>query len=132
MEAAVPILLYHSVSEGWAHGFREWSVHPTTFESHMTHLRDHGYTPVTISQLVAMTDSPARLPERPVAITFDNGLADFYATAWPVLQRFGFAVTMYVPTGFVGGTSRWLTPEGEGDRPLMQWPQLANLAQGWG
>jgi peptidoglycan/xylan/chitin deacetylase (PgdA/CDA1 family) len=128
MATLVPILLYHSISEHVTARFKRWAVRPETFAAHMAYLQDRHYTPVTVTQLAqAMTDGSARLPDRPVVVTVDDGLADFYTGALPVLTQYGFPATLYVTTGFVGGTSRWLSRAGEGLRPMLTWSQLADV-----
>lgn len=96
--------------------------------AHMAHLRDSHYTPITAMQLArSMTDCSPRLPDRPVVITFDDGLADFYTGALPVLKSHGFAATLYVVSGCVGGTSCWLQSVGENEHPMLTWSQLADI-----
>ncbi len=128
MKIPIPILLYHSISEDVAPKFRMWSVRPKTFAAHMEYLWDNGYTPVTVTQLTAaIANSYTPLPDRPVVITFDDGLADFYTGALPILHRYGFTATLYVTTEFVGDTSRWLHGAGEGNRLMLSWKQLAEI-----
>ncbi len=129
MSIIVPILLYHSISRDATPQFAKWTVHPEVFAAHIAYLHDHCYTPITVTQLAtAMTDSSVRIPDWPVVLTFDDGFADFYTGALPLLKSYGFATTLYITTGFIGDTSRWLYREGEGERPMLTWSQIAEIS----
>ncbi len=52
----------------------------------------------TVLTMVARDKEP---PVSPVALTFDDGTADFAEVAVPVLARFGVPATLYVATDFV-------------------------------
>jgi len=41
------------------------------------------------------------LPPRAVTITFDDGYQDFYSVAFPLIESFGFPVTLYLTTYYV-------------------------------
>lgn len=125
MHRRIPILLYHSISAEASDRFRRWVVHPRQFAEHMLYLVLNGYHPVTISELVgAMSRPEASLPGKPVAITFDDGFADFHGQALPTLEHHGLACTLYVATGFIGGTARWLVRQGESRRSMLTWSQI--------
>jgi peptidoglycan/xylan/chitin deacetylase (PgdA/CDA1 family) len=94
----------------------------------MGYLHAEGYAPLTVSQLCQAIDGGAAFPLKPVAITFDDGFADFYSAALPVLARLRFPSTLYVAAAFVGQTSRWLAAEGEERRRMLSWSQLRELA----
>ena len=125
----IPILMYHSISNYATSKFKQFTLSPKLFAEHMAYLHQHRYTPMTVTQFVtAQSQTGAKLPERPVILTFDDGFADFYEEALPVLRRYGFAATLYVATGFVNGTSRWLQHEGEANRPMLTWDQLREIS----
>jgi len=128
-EQNIPILMYHSISNHASPEFRPCTVSPETFDEHLLYLERCHYTVVTVTQFVqAMARGGDGLPPRPVVLTFDDGYADFYTSALPLLQRHGFTATLYVATAFVGGTSRWLQHMGEGMRPMLTWEQLAEIS----
>lgn len=47
--------------------------------------------------------SSATLPPRAVSVTFDDGYADNYTRAWPVLRQLGLPATVFVASGFLDG-----------------------------
>lgn len=53
------------------------------------------------------------LPERALCITFDDGYADNYVTALPILERYGLKATFFVPSGLI-------------EQPIMWSDQIAN------
>lgn len=125
----IPILMYHSISSDASPRFRPCIVTPEAFDKHLSYLEQCHYTAVTVTQFVqAMAKEGSTLPPRSVILTFDDGYADFYTSAFPALQRHGFTATLYVTTAFVGGTSRWLQHMGEGMRPMLTWEQLTEIS----
>lgn len=122
MKLKIPILLYHSIAEYAAGPFRQWVVSPAVFAAQMAYLDQRGYTPLTVSQLVQARPNP---PARPVVITFDDGFADFYTNALPVLQCYDFAATLFITTAFVGNSSGWLHRADA--RPMLTWPQIGTI-----
>lgn len=128
----VPILMYHSISSSTNPLFKRWAVPPELFDAHLSYLKQQRYTPITVTDLVQarVRRGEAALPARPVVLTFDDAYADFYDAAFPALQRYGFVATLYIPTAYIGGTCGWMRREGEAERPMANWRQLAEISAG--
>jgi peptidoglycan/xylan/chitin deacetylase (PgdA/CDA1 family) len=125
----LPVLLYHSVADGVNPRFAEWAVSPEEFAAHMDVLASEGYRALTLRELASHAfGRRGTVPDHAVAITFDDGFEDFYTAAWPHLRRTGLTATVFVTTGRVGCTSAWLARQGEGDRRLMSWSQIAEIS----
>jgi peptidoglycan/xylan/chitin deacetylase (PgdA/CDA1 family) len=129
-EKKVPILMYHSISHTATPQFKQFTVSPTLFEQHMAYLSQHFYTPITVTHFVnSLAQEVSVLPERPVVLTFDDGFADFFLDALPILKRYGFCATLYISTAFIGQTSLWLRREKEATRPVLSWDQLMVISR---
>jgi len=125
----IPILMYHSISRHATAKFKPFTVSPALFADQIAYLYRHSYTSITVTQFInSQSQGGPALPERPVILTFDDGFADFYIEALPVLREYNFVATLYVATGFVNGASQWLQREGETSRAMLTWRQLAEIS----
>ena len=63
-----------------------------------------------------------------VVLTFDDGFADVYDNAWPLLRERGLPFTVYLTTAYVGGAMRWegSTAKEQG-APGLTWDQLREM-----
>src|SRR5436853_2671662 len=108
----VPILMYHYiriVDKARDPLGYNLSVTPKLFALQMAWLYAHGYHTVLMSTLAGcLGDQPASTRQlalcgpKSVALTFDDGYADAFSAALPVLRRYGFNATFYIISGLVG------------------------------
>ena len=99
------------------------SIAPAVFRRQVDWLRSGRVTVVGVEELLLLpTDADA------VALTFDDGFANFATEAAPLLLSAGFPVTVFIVADHVGKDNRWL---GSNDEvpvlPLMNWETLARL-----
>lgn len=122
----IPILMYHSVGivEQSGRGpYYQTSVSPENFCFQMAFLHLRGYRTCTLHEAIACLDKPtSETDDKVVVITFDDGFADFYTEAFPILHRFGLTATMFLPTGYIGDS-----PIAFKDHNCMTWSQIREL-----
>jgi peptidoglycan/xylan/chitin deacetylase (PgdA/CDA1 family) len=101
----VPILYYHYIrinpNPRDRVGFG-LSTPPAIFRVQMQYLANHGFHVISLHEAVAAIKNHSGLPSHPVVLTFDDGYADFFTAAVPVLQSHGFTATSFVVSGRMG------------------------------
>jgi peptidoglycan/xylan/chitin deacetylase (PgdA/CDA1 family) len=92
------ILGYHGISMQDEHESHPKNFLPLpTFEQRMAFLKDFGANVLDLGEGIRRLKTGS-LPPRSVCITFDDGYADFYVNAYPVLRKYGFPATVYLTT----------------------------------
>jgi len=76
------------------------SATPETFDWQMRYLRER-MQPVSLAQIVAHIEGGTPLPPDAVAVTFDDGFADIYQHAFPILRTYEIPATVFIITGNV-------------------------------
>lgn len=121
--ADIPVLTYHDIAE--RHSADEFAVPPKEFRRHMQYLRDQGYTPISLQQLINAGNGQGKLPDKPVLLTFDDGLISYEKIALPVLQEFGYPSVLSIVTAWMDGRA---TPDQYRGR-LLDWNGLRRLSK---
>lgn len=111
----LPVLMYHGIPARPGPSRDDLQVPLAEFRVQVTTLANAGWELLGLTEALA---TKAADPERPVvALTFDDGYADFLGAA-VTMAEIGAKATLYVPTGTVGNPG------------FLNWDQLAALAAG--
>lgn len=100
----VPILMYHSVSDekdGSLSAYYQTATTPRIFEEHMRLLFEKGCSVISLDEAAGHFLNGTSPEGRSVVLTFDDGYMDFYTLAFPILEKYGFAATVFLSTGYV-------------------------------
>lgn len=121
-----PILMYHEISASPDTAFGRLAVTPQAFETQLKSLVKNGFTTFTASAIAAALATGTPLPERAVALTFDDGFADFHERVLPLLRQHGCTATLFVTTGWIADVGR----RAAGRRPgrMLTWSQIVEAA----
>ena len=105
MSRRATVLAYHANGDcGRAEDKHNLFVSENAFREQMAFLARKRRV-VSLDRAVAADVDPG---PPAVAITFDDGYRNVLRKAAPLLQRYGFEATVFVPTAFIGGRNTWI------------------------
>jgi poly-beta-1,6-N-acetyl-D-glucosamine N-deacetylase len=113
----------------------EHTVTPRAFAAQMAALKQAGFHTISAGEFSRFrAGGPARLPSRPLLITFDDGAKGTWIYADRVLARVGFEATVFLITGDVGHHQPYYLdwPEVEAMQATGRWSFGSHTAAGHG
>ena len=114
------ILLYHAVCEDEDFPTSAGTnVTPAAFEEQLIYLAAHS-TPLSLNAPVQPDSTRGR---KSVVVTFDDGYADNYSIAYPLIKKYKIPVTFFLTVGMVG--KDWDFPDGP--YPGISWEDIREM-----
>ena len=110
------ILVYHHVSTDTP---PSTSISPEDFRKHLDYLLQNDFSVIPLDQMLETLQNGRQLPEKAIAITFDDGYISIYDTAFPMLQSYGFPFTLFLSTG----------PIDRRQQGFMNWEQVKKMSE---
>ena len=127
-DIVIPVLMYHSVSndpETDAHPYFWVNTTPERFDSQMRFLKENNYDVISLSHAVEFLYGAGNKSDKHVSyvvITFDDGFRDFYLNAFPILQKYGFTATVFLPTNYITDHTKKMA-----GKEHLSWDEVAEL-----
>ncbi len=91
----VPIIMYHSIIKDESRT-GEYVITPIELEKDIIYLKNNGYTPVFINDLIRYVKYGGELPKKPVILTFDDGTYNYKTYLLPLLKKYNFKATVSI------------------------------------
>lgn len=100
----VPTLMYHHIENleaATADNHAGLTVSDITFRGQMQYLKDRGYIPVKMQDIINFFDAGTPVAGKSVLLTFDDGYDDNNNVAYPILREFNYPATVFLATGLM-------------------------------
>ncbi len=108
-------IMYHRVGDG---RYPTTNVTVEQFTEEMQYLHDQHYNVLPMPEIIAKLKNGQALPEKTIGISFDDAFDTVYNTAWPILKKYHYPITLFVAT----------EPVDKNFKGMMTWAQIKELA----
>jgi peptidoglycan/xylan/chitin deacetylase (PgdA/CDA1 family) len=95
------IFTYHRVVPITRDCRPSWNVTPERFRNQLSGLLRRGYSAWPLSRLVTASNNGEPIPDNVFVITFDDGYANNYLHALPILQELNVPATIFLATAYL-------------------------------
>lgn len=126
--SGLPVLMYHKVGD-YPKGSqlaKLW-VSAEEFRWQMKYLLRHEYTPMLFWELAEVYEGQRMMPERPVLVTFDDGYANNYEIAFPVLKELNVKANIFLVYETIDRHNAWHDPKTEPWIKMLTWDQVFEM-----
>jgi len=121
VQKGLPVLMYHKILDQGPNGL---TVTTAQFERQLMYLKEKGYQTLTFREVKTLLAEKSPLPRKPVVLTFDDAYVNFKSHALPLVKKYGFQATLFIPVAFIGKTNLW----DQGNDPILPAADLKQLS----
>jgi len=114
------ILMYHNIGDNRV----LFTVTTKDLEKQLIFLKNKKYNIIKLADLVGKLRNKEKIPIRTVVLTFDDAYRDNYKNAFPLLKKYNFFATVFMPTAYAG--KEMLNSEGK-TIPVMSWQEAKEM-----
>ena len=110
----IPILIYHHIRDYRASDSKNdqtFIVPASDFKDQMDYLKDNNYTSLTFVDFKNIFAGKKKLPEKPVIITFDDGLKTQFESAYSILKENNQKAVFFIFTNPISKSKNYMTWE---------------------
>lgn len=123
----VPVLLYHAFTDS---GERDvYVLSRRSFARQMWLLALLRYRLISAGELVSHLREHRVPARRSAVVTIDDGYADNFEIAFPILRRHGFAATIYLVSERLGKDNDWSSDGAATGRPLLPQDAIRSMQE---
>ncbi len=126
------VIAYHDVRDEVAGDFDpdQYAVSTGNLIEQFTWMRNNGFHPVGIDQILAAQQGRQPLPDKAVLLTFDDGLVSIYDRVYPLLQLFDYPAVVSIVTSWIGleGTIEYAGGR-FGSADFLNWDQILEMQE---
>jgi peptidoglycan/xylan/chitin deacetylase (PgdA/CDA1 family) len=109
------ILQYHHVSTETP---AVTSISPEKFKAHIETIITQGYQVMPLTTIVDGLKKGGNLPDKAVAITFDDAYKNIFTHAFPILKKYRLPFTVFVATNYIA----------EPSTQFLSWDELREMS----
>jgi|GEM_PF-9733 len=116
-------LAYHDIVDGRHKD--PYALTRAELREHLEFFKSNGYQPISLNYLKKVKAGKARLPDRAVLLTFDDGLQSYKNIVVPLLDQYGYPSVLSIVSGWLDGNR--VPPEYEGK--MLSWSEVKQLSR---
>ena len=129
----IPIIALHGIENN---PIGRYEISAGAFDSLCGTLKNMGYETITMVDLYNHFAKGTKLPAKPVIITSDDGYQSMYTTAFTILKKYKYKMTVFLITSYIGDNekTRRLNDFDSGtkdipQRAMLTWPEIGQMSK---
>lgn len=123
----LPVVMYHQITKSGARA-GQYCVTLNELEEDLEYIKEKGYTPIDIEQLLGFIYDNEPLPEKPIMLTFDDGYETVYSYLLPLLEKHDMCAVASVVGAYTDLFSQM--EDHTLSYSYMNWAEVNELANG--